>query len=346
MTRDEHAIWSPSPNFWPGRMGYKPRWLIVHGTAGMGAVSWLDGTASHASTHYVVKQDGSIYQLVDEDASAWGNGILEPGHDLWWSNDINPNFLTISVEHEKPDMHNMTPLTAAQALASFQLIARICARWNIPMRQADASGGITGHFSLQPTNRRDCPGAYPWSSLWQFFASASASSHQAITQNGESLRMLTLSDPMGQFFSDAGNNRWQRKDTAISLAYAHLDFYRKYEGIFGLPLTNEIYLAQLPGTAIVIYERAIAIYDPKHTDDPVPGGSSVYLMHLNKGIGQQIVAKPLTSVLEAEISRLQDDLEKKPADNDIAALNARLASYEAALQQVSTIVSNTEKKGA
>jgi N-acetyl-anhydromuramyl-L-alanine amidase AmpD len=150
--RDPYATWVSSPNFWPERMGYKPRYLIIHGTAGgsnASSVGWLCNTESQASAHYVITQDGKIYQLVDEEASAWGNGIITVGHDPWWTLDTNPNLITISIEHEKPDDGNNTPLAAAQSLASFQLVSRICQRWNIPARPADQEGGITGHKPME-----------------------------------------------------------------------------------------------------------------------------------------------------------------------------------------------------
>jgi N-acetyl-anhydromuramyl-L-alanine amidase AmpD len=149
-------------------MGREPKWIILHGTAGGGSVEWLTNPESQVSAHYVIKGDGTIYQLVDEEAAAWANGILSSGHDEWWSNEVNPNLETISIEHEKLDQTNNVPLTPAQALASFQLVSRICQRWKIPARKADASGGITGHSSIDTVSRSRCPGTYPWENLFQF----------------------------------------------------------------------------------------------------------------------------------------------------------------------------------
>jgi hypothetical protein len=334
MGRYPSAIWSPSPNFWPGRGGRNPQYIIVHGTAGganASSVGWLDDTASKVSAHYVITQAGQVYQLVDDINSAWANGIITAGHDAWWSTDVNPNLITLSIEHEKPDQYNNTGLTAAQALASFQLISWLCQRWNIPARPADSSGGVTGHYSIDPVDRSHCPGVYPWSGLWQYLAQT----------NGDDLKMLSLSDPMGKFFTDLGNNRWHCNNNKIDIAYAHLDFYRKYEGVFGLPLTNEMYLSQLPGTSIQIYERAIAIYDPKHVNEgsnpaTTIAGGSCYLMRIDKGIAQQIIAKSLVSDLQNQVKQLQAQIAKQPATSqaDIDALNKQLASYKQALEQV------------
>jgi N-acetyl-anhydromuramyl-L-alanine amidase AmpD len=162
----------PSPNHFNGRDGYTPRWIILHGTAGFETAEqcavFFSTTQSQVSAHYVVGRDGSIIACVQESDAAWSNGVLSAGHDPWWSPDINPNFLTIAIEHVKPHTDNTDQLTGAQAAASFQLVKDICQRWHIPMRKADAQGGITGHYSIDPVNRSRCPGPYPWADLFAF----------------------------------------------------------------------------------------------------------------------------------------------------------------------------------
>src|SRR5690348_9764317 len=114
MTRDPKALWSPSPHYTAGRNGYHPNYLILHGTAGGGAVQWFQNPESNVSAHYVIEQDGTVYQCVDEDDWAWANGPISKGHDPWWTPAVNPNWITISIEHSKPDKANATPLTPVQ----------------------------------------------------------------------------------------------------------------------------------------------------------------------------------------------------------------------------------------
>lgn len=161
------AVWKPSANFWTGRGGISPKWIIDHGTAGPNAVAWLtspDNTDS--SAHFVITVDGTVYQLVDTDDSAWGNGVLESGHDPWWTADINPNLQTISIEHEKLDVNNANPITDAQKKSSFALQTWLCNQYHIRKAPANADGGITGHYSISPGTRMHCPGNYPWNDLW------------------------------------------------------------------------------------------------------------------------------------------------------------------------------------
>jgi hypothetical protein len=105
---------------------------------------------------------------VSEADGAWGNGVVTTGHDPWWSADLNPNLITISIEHCKPSADNSDVLTEAQKASSFQLIKHICERHGIPKRKADATGGITGHFSIDPVSRSHCPGPYPWDELFAY----------------------------------------------------------------------------------------------------------------------------------------------------------------------------------
>jgi hypothetical protein len=159
------------------------------------------------------------------------------------------------------------------------------------------------------------------------------------TQQGD-LPVLQLTDPMGQFFTQVDASHWHCNPTNVDLIYGHLAFYRQYQGIFGLPRFNEIYLASMPGTAIMVYERAIAIYDPvpRHaTNEAPPGASVVYLMHTDgggTGIGQQQIAKPLLAALQAQVAQLQAQL----AQDTSAELTKQLASYQAAVKQVEALI--------
>ena len=167
---DPNAVWIPSNNYFPGRAGHNPRWLIIHGTAGFGSAMEVGYYFQHTevATHYIIGRDGIIVQCVREEDGAWGNGGVTEGHEEWWTRAINPNNVTISIEHVKPARDNSSELTEVQKDVSFRLVQRICARHAIPGRWADAAGGITGHYSMDPVHRNFCPGPYPWDELFAF----------------------------------------------------------------------------------------------------------------------------------------------------------------------------------
>jgi len=287
MLPDENgAIVIPNNNCFPGRNGLKPRYIILHGTAGgtsaQGIASYFattQGGGSPVSSHYVIGQDGAIVQCVSEADGAWANGAFSSGHDTFWDESINPNLITVSIEHCKPSSDNSDPLTDAQRAASFRLIKGICDRWHIPRQTADANGGITGHFSMDPVNRRNCPGVYPWNQLWD-----------SLKGGGEDT-VLDLSDPLvSRYFTDGGNGSWKCTNGVVLMG-ANLTFYRTYGGpaLLGLPLSNEIYPPEYPKTAIVPCERVMIVYDPARLIDRSPMPGPCYLLHINSGIGQRML---------------------------------------------------------
>lgn len=172
---ETNALWIPSPHYFPHREGHQPRWIIIHGTAGFPSAEAVGYYFQHAgvATHYIIGRDGTIVQSIAECHGAWGNGGISAGHDPWWQHGINPNNVTISIEHVKPSKNNRDLLTAAQTQASFRLIHHICQRHHIPRCSANKDGGITSHASIDPVHRSFCPGPYPWTELFSYLAHAS-----------------------------------------------------------------------------------------------------------------------------------------------------------------------------
>lgn len=176
-----------------------------------------------------------------------------------------------------------------------------------------------------------------------------ATNHSTVNppQNGDILPLLQLTDPMGKYFVQIASTRWHCPQTNNDIAYAHLDFYRQYQGILGLPRTGEIYLAQFPGTAIQVYERGIAAYDPddKIPNEKPPGSGNVYLLHIDSGVGQQIIAKPLLAELQNQVANFQGQIknlqsqitvleEQNATLSDTSELQTKLASYETAIKTI------------
>ena len=305
MLPDESgAIVIANSNCFPGRGGLSPRYVILHGTAGGTSAQAIaqyfastQGGSNPVSSHYIIGTDGTIVQAVSEADGAWANGYLSTGHDPWWDPQINPNNITISIEHCKPSPDNSDTLTQPQQDASFKLIYDICKRWNIPMRLADANGGVTGHFSIDPVNRSHCPGAYPWDQLWAF-----------LKGEGDMGNMLDLTDPVVQtYFTDGGNGSWKCKKNGVLLFGGNLTFYRSHGGLalFGLPLANEMHLPQYSGTAIVPCERALIVYDPGRKIDNSPIEGPCYLLHIDSGVGQQLLAQQASSVVQQLTEKMQ-----------------------------------------
>jgi N-acetyl-anhydromuramyl-L-alanine amidase AmpD len=293
---EPNVIWLPNNNFFPNRiepvteLQYAPLWVILHGTAGgtsAQAIAQYFQTVQ-ASSHYIVGPDGVVVQCVDEKDGAWANGAITgpPGvsgdgihHDVWWDTTpfANPNVRTIAVEHVKASTDNSNQLTDAQKQASFQLVEHICQRWQIPMQQATAQGGITGHFSMDPVNRTNCPGPYPWQDLWTFLKGAETMS-------------ITITTPtIANYFQQIDAEHWKCPQTGYIIQYGILDFYRSYGNnalcgltYLGLPQSNETPVDGHPGVVTQQFERGILCYDPQHVVDNPPGSGPVYTMHIDQ----------------------------------------------------------------
>lgn len=359
MTGYAGATLVPSPNCGGlGDASHKTH-IIIHGTAGgssaSGIAAWFASTqnqsnpANRTSAHYVVGLQGSVYQCVDELEAAWGNGyisglikadgsgvglpVVGDGmyRDPWWSDALNPNLITISIEHVKASSDNSDLLTPLQQTASFRLIKDICTRLGIPTRPADASGGITGHFSIDALNRARCPGPYPWAAL---FAYLNESEQAVLTIEQVSNYYSASSD--GKYWQcryayNAATNQMAPSTSGAIIGNAMLDFYKSYgsglQGLtnLGMPLTNEIGVGN--GATIQHFECGTLCYDPGHKVFNPPGAGAVYLLPLGTGV---MLSDPRYGPL------LQTS---QTAASTINTLQGQLSGLQTKISQIRTLVS-------
>lgn len=167
-----NLTWIGSPNFWRGRNGHIPTAIVDHimeGTIEAANSRFQNAddnqVGGRASTHFGVAKDGRIWQWVQMGDTAWGNGIMQtPDMSIPWladcfNNDVNPNELTISIEHEG---HSGDVFTEAQYQATLDLHRFILNFYKIP---ADRQH-IIGHYQIESRDRAGCPGpGFPWTRL-------------------------------------------------------------------------------------------------------------------------------------------------------------------------------------
>lgn len=332
----------PDEFVFSGSEGFTRKWLVLHKTAGFqtaqdvahyfqSGAPQADGSFARTSVHYVVGLDGTIVQCVRETDGAGGNGLLEAGHDAFWPTDINLNLVTFSIEHVDPTTDNSTSVPDAQKQASFQLIHDLCQRWNIPLKPADANGGITGHFSLDPQSRARCPGNYPWDDLWAYLKGQTEMYH-----------FLSLDEQSAWFtaVTPGKDDAWKCKQNGVILGGDHLNYFRWNGGvaIHGLPLTAEIHVDQAhhPEVVDVDYERGTNRYDPNKVYDHPPIDDqqpvkTVYPAHLENGEVLERRAASLLNPLQAQITTLETQvkqLQATTAAQTIATLTSKLNQIE------------------
>jgi hypothetical protein len=146
-------------NIWAGRGQTKLAWVnhIAEGT--IAAVdSWFSNPAAQASTNFCVGKNGMIHCYVDPEGpdAPYANGIInQPAATvtalLSQTGNANPNYWTVSVEHEG---HSGEALTPAQLDASAHLAAYYLERLGIP----NDEGHLLGHYEFDAVTRAACPG--------------------------------------------------------------------------------------------------------------------------------------------------------------------------------------------
>jgi N-acetylmuramoyl-L-alanine amidase len=151
--RNPLAEWVPSPNFEPRR----PVIIVLHATEQGSAEQSLDTLRSanrggKVSAHYLIGDDGRIYQLVADGDRAWHAG----GGSWGTITDLNSASIGIEIDNEVGE-----PYTEAQIGSLLRLLDDLCARLDIPKTQ------VIGHADMAPTRKRDPGPLFPWQRLAQ-----------------------------------------------------------------------------------------------------------------------------------------------------------------------------------
>ena len=149
--RNPLAEWVPSPNFEARR----PLIIVIHATEQASAQQSLDTLRSAngkgpVSAHYLIGDDGRLYQLVADGDRAW-----HAGGGRWGTiTDLNNASIGIEIDNEVGE-----PYTEAQVATLLHLLDDLTTRLGIPKTQ------VIGHADLAPTRKRDPGSLFPWQRL-------------------------------------------------------------------------------------------------------------------------------------------------------------------------------------
>ncbi len=153
MTID-HSHTSPNQS---SRNGADISMLVLHATVGSYAASlaWLCNPSSRVSTHYLIRKDGYIAQLVPDDRAAWHAGASE-----WFdmgSAAIRDGSIGIELENAN---NGIDPYPQAQLDALMALSKDLVARYQI------VPDMVTRHLDIAvPNGRKTDPAGFPWLSF-------------------------------------------------------------------------------------------------------------------------------------------------------------------------------------
>ncbi|GAA4763158.1 N-acetylmuramoyl-L-alanine amidase [Stakelama sediminis] len=145
----------PSPNF--DERTLPVTMLVLHYTGMEDAQSAIDRLCdpeAKVSAHYVVKEDGEILRLVDEEKRAWHAGRSH------WRGIKDVNSASIGIEIVNPGHEfGYRPFPDAQISTLIPLIA------DIEKRHGITRGNVVGHSDIAPARKQDPGELFPWGKL-------------------------------------------------------------------------------------------------------------------------------------------------------------------------------------
>jgi len=132
--------------------------LLLHYTgmpSAQAAIDWLCVEESGVSCHYVVEEDGKIWQLVPEDKRAWHAGRSS------WQGEADINSRSIGIEIVNPG-HGL----GYPDFPDVQIDAVIALSNDIIDRHAIPARHILAHSDVAPDRKSDPGEKFPWNKLY------------------------------------------------------------------------------------------------------------------------------------------------------------------------------------
>src|SRR5690554_3008770 len=149
--RNPMATWVPSPN----HDARRPVVIVLHYTEQESVEQSLHtlrtrNSGGPVSSHYLVGDDGAIYQLVSDAHRAW-----HAGGGRWGTiTDLNSASIGIEIDNDGRE-----PFAEPQVQALLRLLDDLTARLRIPRSQ------VIAHSDLAPTRKIDPGALFPWRRL-------------------------------------------------------------------------------------------------------------------------------------------------------------------------------------
>ena len=148
-----------SPNYDMRPPGSVIDMVVIHYTGMRSANEAIDRLCDphkSVSAHYVVHEDGSILQLVEEDLRAWHAG------DAFWRGNKDINARSIGIEMVNPGHEfGLEPFSDKQMAALEILVLDILKRYPVPGRN------IVGHSDVAPRRKEDPGELFDWFRLYK-----------------------------------------------------------------------------------------------------------------------------------------------------------------------------------
>lgn len=145
------AHWVPSPNY----SARKATLIVLHYTEQESVQQSLhtlrtSNSGGPVSAHYLIGENGDLYQLVADAHRAWHAG----GGSWGTISDVNSASIGIEI-----DNNGLEPFTDPQIATLLRLLDDLCTRHGIPR------SNVIGHADMAPTRKIDPGRLFPWQRL-------------------------------------------------------------------------------------------------------------------------------------------------------------------------------------
>ena len=141
---------------WVGTTNFnlrKPNYVIIHHTAQDSVEQTLRTFTlprTSVSSHYVISDDGEIYQMLNDYYRGWHAGVGK------WGNNTDLNSSSIGIEL---DNNGFEPFSEAQIKSLIDLLGVLKERHGIP------TANFIGHSDIAPSRKVDPNVNFPWERL-------------------------------------------------------------------------------------------------------------------------------------------------------------------------------------
>lgn len=124
--------------------------IIVHHTEGAmpGCLNWLCDPASKVSAHYLITQNGLIYQLVDDSRKAWHAGVSS--HDYNRNNIVTADEYTINARSVGIELESERGEYTVKQLNVLQTLV-LSLMWKHKIKVQN----VLGHKEVSPGRKTD-----------------------------------------------------------------------------------------------------------------------------------------------------------------------------------------------
>ncbi len=131
----------------------KPNFVVIHHTAQDSLQQTLRTftlSKTQVSAHYVISDDGTVVQMLNDYLRAWHGGNAS------WGKNTDINSASIGIEL---DNNGFEPFSEAQINSLVALLTRLKKDYNIP------TANIIAHSDIAPSRKSDPSAFFPWKNL-------------------------------------------------------------------------------------------------------------------------------------------------------------------------------------